>query len=704
MSGRARVALIASVIASVIAMGAGCGPQAESAASSPSQARSTDRASSPQAVPAKASAEGKASPASAKPAKRKERPLPAFSGWTLDNERLQVSSLIGKRLLIVFFNPEVADSERVMEAVVRISALRGRHNFEVLGVSVGSTRKTAEQFARDQKLDFRVIDDASGRIVQRLGLRSAIAMVGVDAEGYVTFGMTSFPKAANTADLVEAQLREALRLEDGDGDLLGIMPEAPAFSAQVMDSDEAFDLASHFGKPVVLIFFLHTCPHCHEALSFLKEQLAELPESKRPVLAGIELTGRTYSVRKTLRDDGLDFFPVMFDDDSSISSAYGVFAGVPDMMFIDAKGRIAWRVQGWRPDIDGPMARMQLAKLVGAPIPMLLRAQGYSGSEVCGVCHEQEHATWMLTTHATAFDTLVKHGSDADAECVGCHVVGFGEPGGYEISPPVTYLEHVGCETCHGRGGGHLDAEPAQAVDYAASCATCHDAKHSLGFEFATFLPRVSHQANAQLLSLPLEERRRILAERGAVRKNLLPTTASYVGSDACQECHASEYATWHANPHAEALASLAKSDHTQDANCLRCHTTAYGKGGFPEGGKPQDHPDLARVGCESCHGPGGDHVKEGHPKLGSIVSLGDKCDSCVILQICGGCHDDANDPGFEFEVLDKIEAVRHGTIEAGTGRKLAPGERSAQREPVRDAEIPVLLARAFDRLETARD
>ena len=42
-----------------------------------------------------------------------------------------------------------------------------------------------------------------------------------------------------------------------------------------------------------------------------------------------------------------------------------------------------------------------------------------------------------------------------------------------------------------------------------------------------------------------------------------------------------------------------------------------------------------------------------------------------MILQICGGCHDDANDPGFEFEVLDKIEVQRHGTIEAGTGKPL---------------------------------
>jgi hypothetical protein len=87
-----------------------------------------------------------------------------------------------------------------------------------------------------------------------------------------------------------------------------------------------------------------------------------------------------------------------------------------------------------------------------------------------------------------------------------------------------------------------------------------------------------------------------------------------------------------------------------------------------------ESHADLARVGCESCHGPGGEHIKEDTAKIGNIVALGDKCDSCVILQICGRCHDEANDPGFEFEVLEKIEAQRHGTIEPGTGKPKADG------------------------------
>jgi hypothetical protein len=47
-----------------------------------------------------------------------------------------------------------------------------------------------------------------------------------------------------------------------------------------------------------------------------------------------------------------------------------------------------------------------------------------------------------------------------------------------------------------------------------------------------------------------------------------------------------------------------------------------------------------------------------------------------VILQICGSCHDEANDPGFEFKVQEHIDRQRHGTIEAGSGKPLGTATR----------------------------
>ena len=303
--------------------------------------------------------------------------------------------------------------------------------------------------------------------------------------------------------------------------------------------------------------------------------------------------------------------------------------------------------------------------------------------------------------NASAYGTLVKHGEASTRECVGCHVVGFEQTGGFEISPPTTHLENVGCEMCHGRGGPHLSPGLVQNADYENACLQCHDKKHSLGFEYETFRPRISHVENAKILALPIAERERVLAERGAVRKELLPTSAAHVGSEACQSCHPAEFETWAAGPHAGALGSLEAKGKQGEADCLGCHPTGFGRdGGFPTDAATSEHPDLARVGCESCHGPGGNHVKDDAVRLGSILSLGDKCDSCVILQICGTCHDDANDPGFEFEVQDKIDVIRHGTIEAGTGRKLAPGERSANAPHDRHGgdtlSAHALVARAF--------
>ena len=41
-----------------------------------------------------------------------------------------------------------------------------------------------------------------------------------------------------------------------------------------------------------------------------------------------------------------------------------------------------------------------------------------------------------------------------------------------------------------------------------------------------------------------------------------------------------------------------------------------------------------------------------------------------MILQICGSCHDDANDPGFEFELDEKLVKTRHGFREKKTAAK----------------------------------
>ncbi len=660
------------------------------------------KAAAPAAEPAKASAQTastQAEPTSTKPKRRRrERPLPAFEGTTLESERLSVASMLGRRFLVFFFNPEVRNAAAAADAVGRIAKAADDHNFAVLSVAQGSSADTTRSFVAKHGLPNPVLLDGSGAFAGRVGLREPVALAMVDAEGYVVNATLPPEGGADPTALLEETLRDWLRLpSEGEDESFALAerPEAPTFRAARLEGG-TFDFETKRGEPVVLVFFLHTCPHCHHALRSIRKSLDQMAEETRPEVIGISVMNRSEAVKDALAREGLDWFPVLLDPDNAVAEAYGATGGVPVIYMIDAEGRIASRTQGWRDERDPPLMRMRLAKLAGTPVPMLLHASGYSGNEFCGVCHETQAATWELTSHANAFDTLVRHGAERKEDCVGCHVVGYEQAGGYELARPEPLLEDVGCETCHGRGGPHQSPSHVVDGDYAPVCGTCHTPEHSLGFDYATFVPRVSHAAQAALAALSPEERKRVLEERAASR-TLLPSQADYVGSAACQSCHAAEYETWSSHEHGRALETLVAKGEAGNADCLACHTTAFGKeGGFAAGGTAADHPGFDAVGCETCHGPGSDHVADGAKRLGTIVSLGDKCDSCVILKICGSCHDDANDPGFEYEVLDKIEHQRHGTIEAGTGRPLGTGD-SALRRPLHAAPESAALA-ALDR------
>lgn len=620
--------------------------------------------------------------------RRTERPLPAFEGVTLTGERVSAASFLGKRLLLFLFNPEVPDAAVVAKALAGLSRIQGSENFAIVGVAAGSDRRTLEAFVKAKGIDYRVIDDPSGQIARKLGVPVPVALVAADASGNVIFGMGQFPKEGpDPAAAIATFVRQSLRLPESAAPVetsLGEHPLAPTFKATRLEGGAPFDFASLRGKPVILLFFLHTCPHCHHELEFLKQELPKIPESERPVLVGVSVLDHVTSVKATLEQDGLAFFPVVLDSNYEIRTAYGAMAGVPETFLIGRDGRVMARVRGWGQPQDEPLMRMRLAKLAGRTVPMLLSSTGYSGNEFCTVCHEVPAETWQLTAHAGAFATLVRHGADRDPECVGCHVVGWGKPGGYTITPPTPQLENVGCEDCHGRGGPHQSPDFVKGGDFAPACATCHDATHSLGFSYSAFVSKVGCKSIANLAALPLAEKRRILEAQGRPREPVLGgANARFVGSAACQGCHASEYATWEKSPHARAVKSLEAKKKTGEDACLACHTTGFGRpGGFAPAGGIAASPGLASVGCESCHGPGSEHVASGAPKRGTIVSLGDKCKSCAILQVCGTCHDDANDPGFRFKVDAKIDAQRHGTIEAGTGRPKPPGGATSRTAP----------------------
>ncbi|MEW5773738.1 MAG: cytochrome c family protein [Thermodesulfobacteriota bacterium] len=120
----------------------------------------------------------------------------------------------------------------------------------------------------------------------------------------------------------------------------------------------------------------------------------------------------------------------------------------------------------------------------------------------------------------------------------------------------------------------------------------------------------------------------------------------TYVGSKACAECHQEEYDSFQKDskkPHSFRGVEKMRSDLKPEElkGCYACHTTGYGKpGGFVD---PKSTPDLADVGCETCHGPGSAHAAAGDP--GSITRKPD-------LKACLDCHSAERIGDFNFKPL----------------------------------------------------
>ena len=122
-----------------------------------------------------------------------------------------------------------------------------------------------------------------------------------------------------------------------------------------------------------------------------------------------------------------------------------------------------------------------------------------------------------------------------------------------------------------------------------------------------------------------------------------------YASAAACQRCHEQEYLQWSATRHAFAYETLLKKERYFDAGCVSCHTTGFG---YPTGFQIADQDStLKGVQCETCHGPGKQHV--GNPKKSNIRSGAD-------TSLCLECHDTEHSPGFAEVVALHTKDVDH--------------------------------------------
>lgn len=162
----------------------------------------------------------------------------------------------------------------------------------------------------------------------------------------------------------------------------------------------------------------------------------------------------------------------------------------------------------------------------------------------------------------------------------------------------------------------------------------------------------------------------------------------TYIGSAKCQSCHQGESAKWSGTKHSHAMEALDKvakrpSLRYLDPECVVCHTVGFGYNtGYTNA---KDTPQLAHVGCESCHGPGSGHASD--PRNANLLAMqspwraqpGDKLPAVAVMRklaevnlidrnreeqklpaselrainsvsaMCMKCHDPENDPHFNI-------------------------------------------------------
>jgi formate-dependent nitrite reductase cytochrome c552 subunit len=136
----------------------------------------------------------------------------------------------------------------------------------------------------------------------------------------------------------------------------------------------------------------------------------------------------------------------------------------------------------------------------------------------------------------------------------------------------------------------------------------------------------------------------------------VLGSDPSYVGSDACAECHnvapQQTHSGWMDTAHATAFDTLKKIGQDKNSSCLPCHTVGYKAGGYVDIGTT---PHLTGVQCENCHGPGGAHVDWASgsalpPKILPITTPS--------AMLCGGCHN-----GFHHPTYDEWKTAGHAEV-----------------------------------------
>jgi cytochrome c biogenesis protein CcmG, thiol:disulfide interchange protein DsbE len=123
----------------------------------------------------------------------------------------------------------------------------------------------------------------------------------------------------------------------------GGTPEAPAWTLERLDREGELSLESLRGRVVVLNFWASWCGPCKDEAPLL-QQASQRWASQGVTFVGIDVDDARRDARQFLERYGITY-PNVHDGKGSTVGRYGV-TGYPETYFIDAEGRVRWRIAG----------------------------------------------------------------------------------------------------------------------------------------------------------------------------------------------------------------------------------------------------------------------------------------------------------------------------------------------------------------------
>ncbi len=451
---------------------------------------------------------------------------------------------------------------------------------------------------------------------------------GISLQGSCRTGRASAvpaaPPAAADADAQGAQASAPVPASKLEGSI-------PLLTTEMTE----VQLSEAAALPTLVLYFSTTCPHCWNVAPEFQESCDRLAEHGVQCLGVVSSSSRLGQLRDFAERTGVRF-PLYLDYAGRFRDTFEM-ASTPTGLFFDERGQALTRAAPYYRGASTTV-EMAIAEHQGRDPEGVWEVGRYVGTRACSPCHMTEYNSWLLSSHAVTTVRLPAE-THLDPACTACHGTASGEPGGFVDLATTGHLRDVGCEACHGPSGGH-GPDGVEPSDAAGTCVRCHDADHTLAGDLAPLVASLDHHLADSVPQERWDLRRLQLAEGQHERLGLAVATAECAGPDACEACHAAQFAAWSASPHGHARQTLVDEGSGRDASCLECHV--------PAGACDPVSKKAPGVTCEICHGPAAAHAADPAVAVSGIRSS--TAPLCVVEPLCRECHTESRDPQWDLE------------------------------------------------------